>query len=218
MFRYRALILIGLSLFLIAGRGFAQANTAKQTQSATADEWQTISPEGANASFQMPGQPEAVERKMNPVKDQITTVHLNILALSPTNNYVFAYNEVPRMPDSIIKLDETLDGGVKGALIRTLGDLKSVKKIKLGNYLGRDFVFECVQGEDAATAVKLKVASRLILINGRMYQLTYVSKLDEFSEKDSKKFVESFTYIPPPAVPATGNDDKKSTPEKQPGK
>ena len=218
MNRYSAFFLIGLSLCLIADRGFAQANVAKQTQSAAPEEWQTISPTGADASFQMPGQPEAVERKLNPVKDQITKVYLNILALSPTNNYVFAYNEVPRMPDSIQKLDETLDGGVKGALIRTLGELKSVKKIKVGNFHGRDFIFECVQGEDAATAVKLKVASRLVLINGRMFQLTYVSKLDEFSEKDSKKFVESFTYIPPPTVPPAGNDDKKSMPEKQPGK
>jgi hypothetical protein len=206
-------------LFLVTNRGYAQDNSATtQKQSAATDEWQTFSPEGANASFLMPGSPEAVERKMNPIKDQITTVHLNIRAVSPTNNYVFAYNEVPRMPDSIQKLDETLDGGVTGALIRTLGELKSVKKIKVGNYLGRDFIFECVQGEDAASAVKLKVASRLVLVNGRMYQLTYVSKLDEFSEKDAKKFIESFTYIPPPAVPAAGNDDKKSMSEKEPDK
>lgn len=167
----------------------ARQKTVEQTPT---DDWVEVAPEGAAAKVRMPGTPVASQRTMSPVAGTTTTVNLNVLQVTPTTSYVFAYNIVPRKPGEGLKADNVLDGGVKGAVARTLGDLISAKKIEFGKFPGRDFTFECIHGETDA-AIRLRITSRLILIGDTLYQMTYVTRADEHKEADAKKFVESFS-------------------------
>lgn len=170
------------------------ADSARQKKAvlSQADEWVEVAPEGAGAKVLMPGTPVASQRRMSPVAGTTTTVNLNLLQVTPTTSYVFAYNTVPQKPGEGLKADNILDGGVKGAVARTLGELISVRKIDFGKFAGRDFTFECIYGE-TDSGIRLRVTSRLILIGDTLYQMTYVTRADEHNEADAKKFIESFS-------------------------
>jgi hypothetical protein len=201
MLRFFLIPIIGASSFLHAIDKFsttAWGQTAPPTTVAPAanQEWVKVELENSGLSLLMPGKPEKKERKMSPVPNKTTTVHLNVVSLSATNSFVFAHNKLTENPITNPQKKDTLDGGVTGAVARTLGDLVSVKSQPLNGQPGREFVFTCIQG-DQGNEVNLKVASRLILIGDTLYQLTYVAQTDEFSEEQMRKFLDSVTYTPP---------------------
>ncbi|MEZ6096564.1 MAG: hypothetical protein R3C03_20435 [Pirellulaceae bacterium] len=114
--------------------------------SEVASEWVDVDIEDQNVSFQMPTEPESVERSMSPVPEFTTTVHMRIANVPPTSSFVFSYNKLPETPSTAQKIKETLEGGVKGAVARTLGTVVSVKDAPVAKHSGRRFLFECIQG------------------------------------------------------------------------
>ncbi len=173
------------------------------------DAWATVAPEGTGISLRMPKEPKVSKRNISPVADKTTTVHLHICNLSPSNSFVFAYNKLTDEPSTPQQIKETLDGAVKGAVARTLGDIIAMSNIKINGMPGREFTFKCIQGEKE-TVFKLKVMARAILVADTMYQLTYVAAEDEFSDEDARKFLDSVAYTAPPATDS--NDESESKP------
>ncbi len=156
------------------------------------DEWIKVSVENTNISVLMPSVPVVSQRVISAVAGTKTTVNLNIVEVGRNKSFVFAYNDVPKKPEDLLQIEKILDGGVKGAVARTFGELVSAKKIEVGKLPGRDFVFECVQGENEQ-GIRLRVTSRLVLAGQTLYQMTYVAPLNEHNEAEAKKFVESFS-------------------------
>jgi hypothetical protein len=199
---YFRLILSGAMLCGLYSVGFGQEKQLGQNlpqaafqqrneDKAVGDDWLQVTPEGAGASVRMPGTPVASQRTLSVVAGTTTTVNLNVLQVSPTNSYVFAFNKVTPKPGESLKADNVLEGGVKGAVARTLGELVTVKKIEVNKAPGRDFTFECVYG-DKDPGIRLRITSRLVLVGDTLYQMTYVTRADEHNEADAQKFVESF--------------------------
>ncbi len=170
----------------------ASYSPKKSEATTSADEWVKVSVENTNISVLMPSTPVTSQRVISAVAGTKTTVNLNIVEVGRNKSFVFAYNDVPKKPEDLLQIERILDGGVKGAVARTFGELVSVKKIEVGKLPGRDFVFECVQGENEQ-GIRLRVTSRLVLAGQTLYQMTYVAPLKEHNDAEAKKFVESFS-------------------------
>ena len=160
-------------------------------QRTTAQEWIVVQPDDARGRVNMPAQPTASERTIEPVAGKPITVKLQIATVDKKFTYMFGYHD-QTPATNMVEIKNILDGGVKGAIARTLGALEKVEEIKVDGLLGRQFQYTCIQGEN-----KLKVASRLLLEGGRLYQLNYISPQDAFNAADAKKFLESFERVKP---------------------
>lgn len=171
----------------------ATSNSPKKSETTTStDEWVKVAVDNTNISVLMPSTPVTSQRVISAVSGTKTTVNLNIVEVGRNKSFVFAYNDVPKKPEDLLQIERILDGGVKGAVARTFGELVSVKKIEVGKLPGRDFVFECIQGE-TDQGIRLRVTSRLVLVGQTLYQMTYVAPLNEHNDAEAKKFVESFS-------------------------
>lgn len=181
--------------------------SAPQATDILPDEWMMIEIPEVGLSLSMPTTPKKSERTISPTANQTTTVHLQICNVSPTTSLVFAYNQLGSRPTTIPEIKDVLDGGVKGAVARTLGNLVSVKSAAVNGKPGREFVFECIQG-DQTNPVELKVASRIVLIEDTLYQLTYIARAEDFSDKVARKFLDSVRYAAPPEKNTDGGQDE----------
>ena len=162
-----------------------------QQTAATAQEWIVVQPDEARGRVRMPIEPTASERTIEPVANRPITLKLQIALVDKKFTYMFGYHD-QTPATNMVEIKNILDGGVKGAITRTFGALEKVEEIKVDGLLGRQFQYTCIQGEN-----KLKVASRLILEGGRLYQLNYISPQDAFNAADAKKFLESFESVKP---------------------
>ncbi len=160
-----------------------------QQPESPAQEWVAVQPDDARARVSMPATPTESERTVEPVTGQPITLKLQIVHVDQKSTYMFGYHD-QIAPTNQVEIKDILDRGVKGAIIRTLGALENVEAIKVDGLMGRQFQYTCTQGEN-----KSKIASRLLLDGGRLYQLSYISLQDDFSEADAKKFLESFERV-----------------------
>lgn len=181
-----------------------------------------VAPPDAGASVQMPVAPRFSERELVPL-DQIP-IHIRSWAAADEKgaNFVFNWYDLP-VPSDPVKIKNTLEGCVKGAVATTLGELESAEpiaswgpaKLPACEYRIR-FQFR---------EQPMRVSGRALLNGGRLYQLIYVAPEKEFSAEVAKQFFESFGLVPvtaeaegsrspaepsPPTTPDAG--DLKSQP------
>ena len=161
------------------------------------DGWYVVTPEGGNASFSVSTVPRSSKRDMVTVDELPITVHLNVAVDQNRANMVFAWHE-QGYPKGVGDIKSTLNGALVGALGMTLGEEISRGEVQVDQNPGLDFQIRFIFKDET-----MKMASRVILNQNRVFQLTYVAPEAVFSEADHKKFVESFKYLPPPKEPTT---------------
>ena len=135
------------------------------------------------------------------VDDLPITVHLNVAVDQNRANMVFAWHD-QGLPRHSAEVAQNVEGALVGALGMTLGEEISKEEVRVHRFPGLDFQIRFIFKDQT-----MKMASRVVLIQGRVYQLTYIAPEDVFSEADHKKFIESFQYMPPPKEPASQKPD-----------
>lgn len=160
------------------------------------NQWVTIAPSGARASFEMPKKPRYIERSFSPVKDEPpikVRVHMTTVNEGLTT-FVFGYHDLHETPESGKKANEVLDGAVKGSIANVLGRLVSgPKKITFKKVNpGREFVYACVQNKK-----KYIVSARVLLVRRRQYQISCLMEESVFSEDVANQFLNSLRIFEP---------------------
>ena len=157
-------------------------------------EWLKQSPEGANAEFKMPMEPRAMERSFKPVADRSQIVVK--IQLSSIDHgqivFVFSYHDLHDMPNGRVKINEILDGAVKGTVARVIGQLNDDKSVNLREYPGRKISYEFTQNGQP-----LKSEAEIYLIGKRQYVLNTIFKESNYDPQLSEKFFDSFNPFNP---------------------
>ncbi len=151
-----------------------------------------ISPEGTKISVSMPAEPKVLKRQLEPVPGNIIEVHIHVLEMADKVNFTFSYHDENETPTEKSQIKSVLDGAVKIAVVRTLGNLEKVEPFAIHGHPGRSFEFTCVRGDTPDQTIALRVAARVILINNRLYSLNYVAPEKSFDAEQAKKFLDSF--------------------------
>jgi|GEM_PF-2312564 len=170
----------------------------------TEDGWFIVTPEGGEASFQVPAVPEASSRTMVSGGDKQVSINLNVAVDSKGANLVFTWHD-QQEAKTLPEITKILDGSVRGALAMTLGEVESAERINVGLLHACNFKIRFVFKDKP-----MKLSSRTILHQKRVYQLTYVAPEESFSEPDQQRFLDSFQHLPPPPIP----DPKKQDSDK----
>lgn len=156
--------------------------------------WLKQNPEGANAEFMMPVEPREMERSFKPVanRPQIV-VKLKLCSIDQGQIvFVFSYHDLHDQPQGRRKINEVLDGAVKGTVARVIGQLNSDQNVSLREYPGRKISYEFTQNGQG-----LKSDSEIYLIGKRQYVLNTIFKDSNYDPELSKKFFESFNPFNP---------------------
>ncbi len=161
-------------------------------QDPVAHDWVKVSSEASRATCEMPGEPVASSRVMSPVAGQRIEVHLFVFQDDRETNFVFGYHDHQDEPADNREINRILDGGMRGAVARTLGELETAQAIRVARHPARRFTFKCVRGETAEEAQPLLCAGQLVLVGKRMYQLLYLAHEDRFDAQEAERFFKSF--------------------------
>ncbi len=175
----------------------ANDGTAVGSNDASADvsaQWQKQNPQGANAEFRMPTQPRAMERSFKPVADRPQiVVKLQLSSIDQGQIvFVFSYHDLHDMPENRRKVNEILDGAVKGTVARVIGQLNSDQTVSLREYPGRKISYDFTQNGQG-----LKSDSEIYLIGKRQYVLNAIFKDSNYDAALSQKFFDSFNPFNP---------------------
>ncbi len=175
------------------------------------DGWLIVTPPNSNATIHMPLSPRPAQREMVPVEGMPITVHMNAVVDDNQANFVFAWHDQP-VPKSPADAKSLLSGAVNGALAMTLGELETSEPRKFGEHFGCEFRIRFAFREQP-----MRVASRVVLVGGRMFQMTYVAAEKAFSEEDYTRFTGSFLLVPvvpEEPAPAAAGPEKSAESEK----
>ncbi len=144
----------------------------------------------SDGSFQiyLPAKPtygsEDIETAIGPVK-----MHTYIVELNEGNTaYGMIYSDYPGLDLDLVDPDEMLLGAQEGLLSRFPGaTLNTERKIKLGNFPGRDLEF--VQRSGGET---IYGAWRLYMVRNRMYQVSIISVNNKIDAEMQKSLFANF--------------------------
>ncbi|MFO0868554.1 MAG: hypothetical protein U0935_06355 [Pirellulales bacterium] len=167
--------LVRLSLAVLA--------TVLLVGSSRAADWKVVSPEGADLSVEMPGEPQASRQKVDTVVGPIEIV-LHILEVDGAAYLVNSTTIPPNAPEATI--EERLNGARDGAVKNSKGKLLEEKKIKLGVNQGRELLIEQPDG--------LYVRARVFMVGRRLVQAVTVTKSKEATD-DVQRFFDSLKVI-----------------------
>jgi len=182
----------------------AQTDTAAAEQ-AKSSTWLKQNPDGANAEFRMPVKPREMERSFKPVADRSQiVVKLNLCSIDLGQIvFVFSYHDLHDTPENRTKVDEILDGAVKGTVARVIGQLDADESVSLREYPGRKITYSFTQDGQG-----LKSDSEIYLIGKRQYVLNTIFKDSNYDPELSKKFFGSFNpFDPQETIGIDGSDD-----------
>lgn len=165
-----------------------------QEPEASPDQWIKQNPEGANAEFMMPVEPREMERSFKPVADKPQiVVKLKLCSIDQGQIvFVFSYHDLHDLPKGRAKINEILDGAVKGTVARVIGQLNSDENVSLREFPGRKISYEFSQNGQG-----LKSDSEIYLIGKRQYVLNTIFKDSNYDPEISQKFFESFNPFNP---------------------
>ncbi len=183
-----------LALSVVAFGAFSAAPCRAQADVDGSGEWLKQNPDGANAEFRMPVQPRAMERSFKPVADRSQIVVKMQLSSIDGGQivFVFSYHDLHDMPQGRAKINEILDGAVKGTVARVIGQLNADKTISLREYPGRKISYQFTQNGQP-----LKSESEIYLIGKRQYVLNTIFKESNYDPQLSEKFFDSFNPFNP---------------------
>lgn len=167
-------------------------------------DWVKVTSDNAQASVSMPGEPVASSRVMSPVPGQSIEVHVFAFQDDRETNFVFGFHDQVDAPADNREINRILDGGMRGAVARTLGELESAEAVRIARYPGRRFTFSCVRGETAEEAQPMMCAGQLVLVEKRLYQLLYIARQDRFDAQEAEQFFKSFQLDAAPRRPNRG--------------
>jgi hypothetical protein len=105
-------------------------------------------------------------------------------------SFIVSYHDMVDPVTDTPHQNKILNGAMRGSIARVLGTMIESKKIKLQQYPGRQFDYNCKQYEN-----NLRLSSRIFLVGQRLYQLNVVSHEDDFDERAAKKFFQSFKLV-----------------------
>ena len=182
---------------------FVSSALAQQTESVEPDDthaavnfsdWILMRPTGAQAEFKAPSKPRYVERSFSPVQNQppIKVRLYQSLIKQKDEMYIFGYHDLHFAPTDKKRIEETLDGAVRGSFANVSGKLIGHAKIRYGKYPGRAYVYLYSFKEKI-----YKVSARVFLVDDRQFQLSTIMPQDNFDDKMAKKFLESFRIVKP---------------------
>lgn len=195
----RILIAVVLAAFFCCSAPPADAQKAANESPVTENAdgsgpWLKQNPEGANAEFMMPVEPREMERSFKPVanRPQIV-VKLKLCSIDQGQIvFVFSYHDLHDQPEDRRKINEILDGAVKGTVARVIGQLNSDQNVSLREYPGRKISYEFSQNGQG-----LKSDAEIYLIGKRQYVLNTIFKDSNYDPKLSQKFFKSFNPFNP---------------------
>jgi hypothetical protein len=182
----------------------------------TEDEtWQKVAPDGSGVEVQMPGDPQLSTRKIQPLKNHETELHLaKVSTRGGKALFMLGYHDLDFDPVGDDKIRDVLDGGVKGSVLIALGQVTKHERIKLGDYPGRQFEYIGKRFDQP-----IRATARIFLVGRRVYQISVISAPEIDVGLDAAKFLDSFQLVseiapeepaepfstdetPPPAKPA----------------
>ena len=173
------------------------------------EQWRTIKPTGAFATFEMPKKPRYVERPFTPVKGQEPIkVRLHISVVDEGRiSYMFSYHDLPREPKSAKMIRSTLDGAMVGSIANVGGRMvDKPKELFYRGRSGRQFMYQFWQeikqrvGDKMVTKEQeFIVYSVVYLAKRRQYQLSVVMRGDVYDQNrdNTSRFVNSFRVVEP---------------------
>lgn len=191
------LAICGTQLFFVSP-AWAQPTPSVEPDQSDAgvdfSEWIVMRPTGAEAEFKAPCKPRYVERSFSPVQDQPPIKVRLYQALIKERNemYIFGYHDLHFAPTGKKKINETLDGAVRGSFANVSGKMTGHAKIRYGKYPGRAYVY-LYSFKDKI----YKVSARVFLVDERQFQLSTIMPQDSFDDEMAKKFLESFRIVKP---------------------
>ena len=115
-----------------------------------------------------------------------------------TRLFMYGYSDYPPVLLRFSKPKDTLEGAAKGSVKRfSYAKFRTKKMIKKDGHPGMELV---VDGE--RKGLKFTYYARLYLRNNRLYQTVAMYPRGD-NDKASKKFLDSFTFLPMPNAKAT---------------
>lgn len=152
-------------------------------------DWSVVQPDGARAKVLMPVGPQAHDQTFEPEPGKPLTLKLQIAKVDEKFVYIFGYHD--QEPAASPQAErEILEWAIKNQIARSFGVIEKGESIRAARLPGRQIQYTYTKGDQ-----KLRVASRLLLDGGRLYQLTYIAPQDEFQPDDARKFLESFERV-----------------------
>ena len=167
-------------------------------------EWLKQNPEGANAEFMMPVEPRTMERSFKPLADRSQiVVKMQICSIDHGQIvFVFSYHDLHDMPEDRDKINEILDGAVKGTVARVIGQLNADESTSLREFPGRKISYQFTQNGQP-----LKSESEIYLIGKRQYVMNTIFKESNYDTTLSEKFFDSFNPFNPEETVAMDGAD-----------
>lgn len=173
-------------------------STTQGSQPKSDDEdpsWITFTPTGARSSFDMPKKPRFVARSFSPVKNEPPIkVRLHLATFNDgKSTLVFGYHDLHEIPRSRKKVNDALDGAVRGSVANVMGQLlTNPTEIKYKHHPGRQFIYVCAQEK-----TKYVVTARVLMVGKRQYQLSCLMEEEVYDKSIAERFLDSFRLIQP---------------------
>ncbi len=169
--RMRAVLLGLLALVLVAARD-------------KDDAWQDFTSKDGGFEVSMPGKPVEQKDSLRTPSGPLDLVMYVVERKKEETAYIAMFCE---FPESVFKSgtdEKRLDYARNRAVASTKGKLVGEKKIKLGDYPGRELQFE-VEGKGL-------VRQRMYAVKDKLYQLLVAGPKEAALGKDADRFLQSF--------------------------
>lgn len=165
------------------------------------DNWVSVEPPRIGARLKMPKRPVFSERVIKPVRDQdeITVRTRSVEMPNGKVNFTFVYHDENNLPANRKQVNAILDGAVTGAIAFVNGEIVRQNEIFMKVHKGRDFVYRCeIDDAKLQTSHKLKIRSRVILVQKRLFSMNYIAEESAYREDQADMFFESFELVKTP--------------------
>jgi hypothetical protein len=173
--------------------------------SSQSDGWFTISDKASGTQFRLPGALKYKARSWSPVANRRAVVnHRFFTNPDRYTSFEFSWMDLHDAHTTQAKLDDTLDGVVRGSVNNTFGNLKSTEKVTLGNLQGREFSFsftmqfpsEVKKANKDKTPIEYErlefFSHSKVFVNGkRRYQMDVITLKSKWDDVSAEKFFNS---------------------------
>lgn len=149
--------------------------------------WEEFRSSEGKFSVLMPGRPT---KQIRSVKTPSGALDAHMFLVEQGNvAYMVAYSDYPAIviQDRPAKL--ILDGARSGAVRNAQGKLVGESQISLDGHQGRELDIETTEG-------KTVIKARIVLVGHRLYQVMVLTRKEQASSEEVKKFLDSFTLHP----------------------
>ena len=163
---------------------FIQQGGTTQTETP----WEKFSPKGSGFEVLFPGKPTGSDEALDTAVG--TLMHHQYSLLQGTSYFMVSYVDYPGPVTDPTLIKTMLDAGREGGLKATNGVLRSEKEIKLGEYVGREWVVVIPDGGVAR--------ARAYWVSSRLYQAVVLIpetkdvEAGKLREATMSKFLDSF--------------------------